>query len=91
MTTDKIFYIHNPSKVPIQYKKYLHNVVVEKGYERIANKIGKPPKKVLYHSHYPTFVRISRDLQRSGVTVTKPLYGYMLGGIFYAIPGVSMW
>ncbi len=89
MTSDNVFYIHNPSKVPAQYKKYLYDVVIEKGGK--SKNVGKAPTKVLYHSHYSTFVRIANELERSGINLTRPLYGFMFAGKFHAISGLTTW
>lgn len=91
MSENNVFYIHNPSKVPSKYEKFLHDVIVEKNQGARIKDVGKAPTKVLYHSHYPTFVRISKELQKAGINMSRPLYGFMLAGKFHAISGLTTW
>jgi hypothetical protein len=86
-----IKYVSNPSKVPDRYKKYLYPVSVDAAYQQAIERLGLPPKKVLYHSHYPTFRKIVNELKKHGVNMATPQYGYMLAGQFWAVPGATMW
>lgn len=88
---ERTLYITNPSKVPERYKKYLYPVVVDQQHLFMTNRIGFPPKTVIHHSYLPTFRKIINELRKLGVHLHRPQYGYMLGGKFYAVPGVTTW
>lgn len=84
-------YVHNPDKVPSHLQQYLNPVVIDEEYTKEQEKFGKPPDKVVHHSHRPTFSRIINEMKTAGVELSTPMYGFMSAGTFHATPGVTRW
>ena len=88
---ENVKYVYNPDKVSSHLQQYLKPVVVDEDYTKECNEFGKPPDKVVYHSHRPTFSRIINKMKKAGVELSTPMYGFILNGTFHATPGFSRW